>query len=87
MDQEMKVSKEERIQELQEQVKQEEEKKEEAAVALAGRLADILIKADIEEIKSGLLSSPDISTAARELRHCAARVVKVILQSNRYEKE
>lgn len=43
--------------------------------------------ADIEEIKSGLLSSPDISTAARELRHCAARVVKVILQSNRYEKE
>ena len=43
--------------------------------------------ADIEEIKSGFLSSPDISTAARELRHCAARVVKVILQSNRYEKE
>ena len=43
--------------------------------------------ADIEEIKSGLLSSPDISTAARELRHCAARVVKVILQSNRYEKD
>lgn len=61
MDQEMKVSKEERIQELQEQVKQEEEKKEEAAVALAGRLADILIKADIEEIKVMLSQQASIA--------------------------
>lgn len=63
-----------------------------------GSAADLCIRAgndlvmpgtprDVEEIVSGLQNPSEDSLQYRELRACAARIVRTILQSNRYEDE
>lgn len=41
--------------------------------------------ADIQEIIAGLQDESENSLTYRELRHCAVRIVRTILQSNWYE--
>ena len=61
-----------------------------------GSAADLCIRAgndlvmpgtprDVEEIIQGFYDTAEGSLQYRELRACAARVVRTILQSNRYE--
>lgn len=63
-----------------------------------GSRADLCIRAgndlimpgspdDIEQIKAGLAQKADGGIEYKELRNCAARIVRTILQSNRYEQE
>lgn len=63
-----------------------------------GSAADLCIRAsndlvmpgtprDVDEIVSGLQNPSEDSLQYRELRACAARIVRTILQSNRYEDE